>query len=116
MVTSLAQKKKQLPRPKTEVLSQEELRTWWPFDRVDGKILEKLNIKLHKRLFKGLKKLIKDLFKPIFNLVGVLGTFFNVKGKIGVSGSAKKRRYFFYLGRHSLTSRSVKTDLKFLPI
>jgi len=43
MVTSLAPKKKQSLRPKTEVLSQEELRTWWPFDRVDGKILEKLN-------------------------------------------------------------------------
>jgi hypothetical protein len=80
------------------------------------KILEKLNIKLHKKLFRGLKKLIKDLFKPIFNLIGVLGIFFNIKGKIGVSGSAKKRRYFFYFGRHSLTSRSVKTDLKFLPI
>lgn len=45
MTISLAQKKKQSLRPKTEVLSQEELRTWWPFDRVDGKILEKLHRK-----------------------------------------------------------------------
>ena len=45
MVISLAPKKKRLPRPKTEVLSQEELRSWWPFDRVDGKILEKLHRK-----------------------------------------------------------------------
>lgn len=79
-------------------------------------ILEKLNIKMHKKLFLGLRKLLKDFFKPIFGFLGVLGIFFNVKGKIGVSGSAKKRRYYFYFGRHSITSRFVKMDLKFLPI
>lgn len=79
-------------------------------------ILEKLNIKLHKKLFLGLRKLIKDFFKPLFRLLGVLGVFFNVKGKIGVSGSAKKRRYYFYFGKHSITSRFVKMDLKFSPI
>lgn len=80
------------------------------------KILEKINIKLHKKLFLGLKKLIKDMFKPIFIFLGVLGVFFNIKGKIGVSGSAKKRRYFFYFGKHSITSRNIKMDLNFVPI
>lgn len=80
------------------------------------RILEKLNIKLHKKLFLGLRKLIKDFFKPIFNFLGVLGVFFNIKGKIGVSGSAKKRRYYFYFGKHSITSRFVKMDLKFVPV
>ena len=80
------------------------------------KILEKLNIKLHKKLFKGLKRLLKDFYKPLFNFFGVSGMFFNIKGKIGVSGNAKKRRYYFFFGRHSLTSRLVKIDLKFTPI
>lgn len=80
------------------------------------RILEKLNIKLHKKLFLGLRKLIKDFFKPIFNFLGVLGVFFNIKGKIGVSGSAKKRRYYFYFGKHSITSRFVKMELKFVPV
>jgi hypothetical protein len=79
-------------------------------------ILEKSNIKLHKKLFLGLRKLIKDFFKPLFCFLGVLGVFFNIKGKIGVSGSAKKRRYYFYFGRHSITSRFVKMDLKFSPV
>ncbi len=79
-------------------------------------ILEKANIKLHKKLFLGLRKLIKDFFKPLFFFLGVFGVFFNVKGKIGVSGSAKKRRYYFYFGKHSITSRSVKMDLKFSPV
>jgi hypothetical protein len=80
------------------------------------KIIENLNIKLHKKLFLGLRKLLKDFFKPIFSFLGVKGVFLNVKGKIGVSGSAKKRRYFFYFGEHSITSRTLKMDLKFLPI
>lgn len=80
------------------------------------KILEKLNVKLHKKIFWGLKKLIKDFFKPMFGFLGVLGLFFNVKGKIGVSGNAKKRRYFFYYGKHSITNRTIKVDLKYTPV
>ena len=80
------------------------------------KILENLNIKLHKKLFLGFRKLLKDFFKPIFLFLGVSGIFFNVKGKIGVSGSAKKRRYYFYFGQHSITSRNLKMDLKFSPV
>lgn len=80
------------------------------------KILEKSNVKLHKKIFWGLKKLIKDFFKPLFGFLGILGLFFNVKGKIGVSGNAKKRRYFFYYGKHSITNRTVKVDLKYTPV
>lgn len=80
------------------------------------KIAEHLNIKLHKKLLLGLRKLIKDFFKPIFLYLGVDGVFLNVKGKIGVSGSAKKRRYFFYFGKHSITNRELKMDLKFIPV
>ena len=56
----------------------------------------------------GLKKLIKDIFKPTFGFLGILGVFFNIVGKVGVSGNAKKRRYFFYFGKHSLTTRVLK--------
>ena len=80
------------------------------------KILEKSSIKNHKKIFLGFRKLIKDIFKPLFGYLNILGIFFNIKGKIGVSGSAKKRRYFFYFGKHSITTRSLKMDCKFLPI
>jgi hypothetical protein len=80
------------------------------------KVLEKLNVKLHKKVFLGLKKLLKDIFKPIFNFLGVYGVFFNIKGKIGVSGNAKKRRYYFYYGKHSITNKSVKFDIKYTPV
>jgi hypothetical protein len=80
------------------------------------KILEKINLKLHKKMFLGLKKLIKDLFKPMFRYFGLLGVFFNIKGKIGVSGSAKKRRYYFNFGKHSITTRLLKVDYKHTPV
>ena len=80
------------------------------------KILENINNKLHKKLLMGLKKLIKDIYKPVFHLLGILGIFLNLKGKIGVSGNAKKKRYYFYSGKHSITSRVAKMDLKFLPV
>jgi hypothetical protein len=80
------------------------------------KIIEQLNIKLHKKLLLGLRKLIKDFFLPLFSFLGVSGVFLNVKGKIGVSGSAKKRRYYFYFGRHSITTQSLKMDCKFVHV
>lgn len=80
------------------------------------KILEKLNVKSHKKVFLGLKKLLKDVFKPLFSFFGVNGIFFNVKGKIGVSGSAKKRRYYFYYSKHSITNRTIKVDIKYTPV
>lgn len=79
-------------------------------------VLEPMNIKLHKKVLFGLKKLIRDLFKPVFDLLGVKGLHFNIKGKLGVSGNAKKRRYFFFFGLHKLTARSLKMDCKFTTV
>ncbi len=80
------------------------------------KTLERSSIKNHKKIFLGFRKLMKDVFKPLFNYLGILGVLFNIKGKIGVSGSAKKRRYFFYFGKHSLTTRTTKLDIKHTPV
>ena len=73
---------------------------------------ENINIKLHKKLLLGLKKLIKNIFKPKFNYLGLKGIFLNIKGKLGVSGNAKKRRYFLYFGKHSITQRTIKFSHK----
>ena len=73
---------------------------------------ERINLKLHKKLLLGLKKIIKDIFKPIFSSIGIKGLFFVISGKIGVSGSAKKKKYFFYYCRHSLTTRRLKINYK----
>jgi len=76
------------------------------------KVVDNVNLKLHKKLFLGLRKLIKDFFQPIFQRLLVVGVFFNVVGKIGVSGNAKKRRYFFFFGKHSITNREMRLHKK----
>ena len=82
------------------------------FSNFFKKKFEKINIKLHKKLLLGLKKLIKSIFKPRFGYFGLVGIFLNIKGKLGVSGNAKKRRYFFYFGGHSITKRTIKFSHK----
>ena len=34
--------------------------------------------------------------------------YINIKGKLGVSGNAKKRRYFLCFGKHSITKKTMK--------
>jgi len=80
------------------------------------RIVSLAKIKLHKKLFFSLKKILRKIFKPLFKFLGVLGVFFNVKGKIGVSGNAKKRRHYFFLGEHKTTTRTMKLDYKFTTI
>jgi hypothetical protein len=82
------------------------------FSNFFKKKFESINIKLHKKLLLGLKKLIKNIFKPKFNYFGLKGIFINIKGKLGVSGNAKKRRYFLYFGKHSITKRTMKFSHK----
>jgi len=76
------------------------------------KVAENINLKLHKKLFLGLRKLIKSIFKPLFPLLAISGIFFNIAGKIGASGSVKKKRYFFFFGKHSLTTKTLRFNSK----
>lgn len=83
------------------------------FSNFFKKKLENINIKLHKKLLLGLKKTIRYFFCKNFIFFGLRGIFLNIKGKLGVSGNAKKRRYFFYFGNHSLTKKTIKFSHKY---
>lgn len=80
------------------------------------KTFERIRLKLHKKVLIGLRKLFKKFFTSYHKRFGLLGLFLNVKGKLGVTGNAKKRRYFFYFGRHNITKRTLRIDLKHVPI
>lgn len=80
------------------------------------KLFERIRLKLHKKVLIGLRKLLKRFFTMYHKQFGLLGLFLNVKGKLSVTGNAKKRRYFFYFGRHNITKRTLRIDLKHLPI
>lgn len=80
------------------------------------KMFERIKLKLHKKVLIGLRKLFKRFFTAYHKRFDLLGLFLNIKGKLGVTGNAKKRRYFFYFGRHNITRRTLRVDLKHLPI
>jgi len=57
-----------------------------------------------------LKFVFLKFFKKILNLVGCLGFFFDIRGKVGVSGNAKKRHFSFFYGKYSLSSKKLKLN------
>jgi len=80
------------------------------------KVLERTKLKLHKKALIGLRKLLGKFFNAYHKCFNLLGLFFNIKGKLGVTGNAKKRRYFFYFGWHNITKRTLRIDLKHVSV
>lgn len=80
------------------------------------KMVKKNHLKKHKKVFLGLKNIIRVVFKPIFLKIRLLGFYLLIKGKIGVSGSVKKKKYYIYSGKHTFSSRVIKMDYKFITV
>ncbi len=69
---------------------------------------EKSHFKKHKKIISILFHLIKQ--NPIlFKLTPVKGFSFDIRGKVGASGNAKKRHVFFSFGKISTTSQNTKS-------
>jgi hypothetical protein len=71
-------------------------------------ILEKLHFKKHKRFLYNLKVILKSIVYVFFYKFKCLGLYIKIKGKIGVGGNSKKRKYIFKLGSFSFTKKSQK--------
>lgn len=72
--------------------------------------LEKKELKLHRRFFKFLSKFIKNFLVRFYKILKFEGIRFLVKGKIGVKGNAKKRRFKIFLKKNSLSQKSFKIN------
>ena len=70
---------------------------------------ESNRIKSHKKIFFLIKSLILR-FSLFFRRLGVKGFFLDLKGKIGLTGNAKKKRLFFRCRRHSLTRKWLRVS------
>ena len=79
------------------------------------KVLESMHLKQHKKFFLYLRKIFYTV-KYFFIFLGVRGVFFNVKGKISVTGNAKKRRFFFKFRESSLTKKTLKIENTFTEV
>lgn len=71
-------------------------------------ILEKLHFKKHRKLLYNLRVLLKSIVHVFFYKFKCLGLYIKVKGKIGVGGNLKKRKFLFKLGSFSFTKKSQK--------
>ena len=69
-----------------------------------------ISVKNHKKLFTIINDFIIDNFSLLSILFSIKGFYFCVKGKIGLSGNAKKKKFFFKKGLLKVSSKNFKID------
>lgn len=67
--------------------------------------MERIKPKLHKKFLTYLKLFLNKLFNKRGNIFNYLGLKLTVKGKISVTGNAKKRTYRIRTGVCSLSTK-----------
>ena len=74
------------------------------------KIIGIIDINNHKKFFIIFQEIIFDNFNLFFDVLKIKGFYFCVKGKIGFTGNAKKKIFFFKKGKFKLSSKKLKID------
>ena len=73
-------------------------------------IFKNLDYKLHKKFFYFFNFFISNYLFNYVKKFGISGFSLAIKGKIGVGGNSKKRRYYIRIGKLSLTNKSLKVS------
>lgn len=73
--------------------------------------IELLFFKLHKNVPYLINIIFKNFYTRLFPQTNIKGMFFSLRGKISVTGDAKKRHVYVKYGKHSSTSKSLKISL-----
>lgn len=68
-------------------------------------LMESINFKHHKKFLSFFNNFINKYSGVFMEVLGIKGFFFDIRGKVGVTGSSKKRHFFFKFGS---INRSVK--------
>jgi hypothetical protein len=71
-------------------------------------LMEKINLKNHKKFLNLLKLVLTRYYNFFFLNSNVLGIFFDIRGKLGVTGNAKKRHMKITTGTYSSTKKKNK--------
>lgn len=74
------------------------------------KTMNRIPFKQHKKLLSVFKFVIIKYFSVFSNKSDIRGFFFDIRGKVGVSGNAKKRHFSFYNGMYSKTTKNSRFD------
>ena len=74
-------------------------------------ILEQQHFKKHKKILLVIFDIIKKN-NLMFVATSLKGFSFDIRGKVGVSGNAKKRHIFFAYGKTTTTTQSVRSSMQ----
>ena len=69
---------------------------------------EKIQFKFHKRFLKQLNFFFFRFFKTFKKKFKIKGFYLDVRGKLSVSGNAKKRHFFLKFGKLSKSLKNLK--------
>lgn len=74
--------------------------------------MENLPLKMHRKFLNLIKMAVTKYFKFLIFKLKIFGLFLNVRGKIGVTGDAKKRTYNISYGKWGYNNKFLKLNLR----
>lgn len=77
------------------------------------KTMYRIDFLNQRKLISALKQIIRRNFVFFLQNNNIIGFFFNVRGKIGVTGNAMSRNIFFCYGDFSKTTKKHKSDYQY---
>jgi len=72
--------------------------------------MTKLDIGKHRRFIRLFKILLIKYEDIFLKTNGILGFKFDIRGKLGVTGNAKKRHTYFNIGQVSFSRKNLRVD------
>lgn len=72
--------------------------------------METLNFKNHKKFINFFQNFILKYSSFFIDVLKIKGFFFDIRGKVGVTGSSKKRHLSFKFGSISRSSKNLKMN------
>ena len=72
------------------------------------KFMEATTFRVHKRFLTFFKNFMHKYSKIFIENLKIRGFFFDIRGKVGVTGNSKKRHFFFKFGELNKSSKKKK--------
>lgn len=76
------------------------------------KFMEFTNFKVHKKFITFFQNFMNKHYNVFSAVFGINGFFFDIRGKVGVTGNSKKRHHFFKVGTLNRSTKYKKINFK----
>ena len=77
------------------------------------KTMNRISFLNHKKFLSSFKQILSNNSDFFIKNNNIRGFFFDIRGKVGVTGDSKKRHFSFYVGDFSKTTKKYKFDYQF---